>query len=468
MDESSSVCVCVFTAVFGGYESLNRQPPARRLTDRWLCFTYDPRLASDDWEIVVVEPDFLLDPQRSARQIKMLGHPLVREYERSLWIDNSVVLDQPPNVIVDEWLRSADLAFCVHSFRESVLDEFLAVLDDSLDDRSRVLEQLDHYARSMPEVLDARPLWAAVIARRWTPDVERTMETWWKHVLRYSRRDQLSLIAALETTGLAVERVEVDNHRSPWHQWPIIPDRDTAMRHVTTQDLPRPPMAELRVSQRRLAEAHNRIVELSSATAEIEEERRRLEEELQRSEEERRRLEEQLACLPSGSPRSKLGPHSWTSCTPSGRWKRSIFARAPIRSRTSVIRCPQRSISCCSSGRIFADNSMRLGRLAVGGWREDFLGRCVLPVPLEREYVERECCSRYLDSTLVSPADPAAPSSWFQIDVCAAVSKLAYRCPSSASDGCDIMRSNALAQSWSERVLAALRGAASTTLPVRD
>ena len=288
------VCVCVFTAVFGGYESLNRQPPARRLTDRWLCFTYDPRLASDDWEIVVVEPDFLLDPQRSARQIKMLGHPLVREYERSLWIDNSVVLDQPPNVIVDEWLRSADLAFCVHSFRESVLDEFLAVLDDSLDDRSRVLEQLDHYARSMPEVLDARPLWAAVIARRWTPGVERTMETWWKHVLRYSRRDQLSLIAALETTGLAVERVEVDNHRSPWHQWPIIPDRDTAMRHVTTQDLPRPPMAELRVSQRRLAEAHNRIVELSSATAEIEEERRRLEEELQRSEEERRRLEEQL------------------------------------------------------------------------------------------------------------------------------------------------------------------------------
>jgi hypothetical protein len=287
-----SASVCVFTAVFGGYESLNAQPQAEGSADRWLCFTDDPELVSEHWEIVAVDPAFPLDPHRSSRQVKMLGHPLVREHERSLWIDNSVVLERPPQALLDEWLASADIAFCVHSYRETVLDEFLAVLDDSLDDPGRILEQLDHYARSMPEVLDQRPLWGALIARRWTPDVDRAMETWWQHLLRYSRRDQLSLIAALMTTGLAVERIVVDNFSSPWHRWPIIPDRNGTMRQV--KDRARPPMADLLIAQRRLAEALDRTAALSDDIAELEAERHRLEQERQRVESERDQLGVQL------------------------------------------------------------------------------------------------------------------------------------------------------------------------------
>ena len=268
--------VCVYTALFGGYESLNPQPQAEGSPDRWLCFTDDPDLVSSHWEIVVVEPPFPLDPHRSSRQVKMLGHPLVREHERTLWIDNSVVLHRAPEALLDVWLRSADIALGLHSFRDTVLDEFIAVLDDSLDDPSRVLEQLDHYARSIPDVLDLPPLWGGMIARRWTPEVIGAMEVWWHHLLRYSRRDQLSLVGALAASGVPVERVVLDNLQSEWHRWPVSSDRDVAMRHRTAQQRARPPVADLMLLRRRLDTANDEVRSLEHTIAQISAERDRL------------------------------------------------------------------------------------------------------------------------------------------------------------------------------------------------
>ena len=111
-----------------------------------------------------------------------------------------------PNGVQDD-----DVAFPSHSFRSSVLDEFLVVLDDELDDPSRILEQLEHYARTRPEVLERRPFWNAIIARRWSPLVEAAMTVWWEHVLWYSRRYQLSLIHVLDSVGFVPHRVEIDN-----------------------------------------------------------------------------------------------------------------------------------------------------------------------------------------------------------------------------------------------------------------
>lgn len=50
--------------------------------------------------------------------------------------------------------------------------------------------------------------------------VQRAMEIWALHVLRYSRRDQLSLPIALHLAGLEPKRLEWDNHVSPYHSWP--------------------------------------------------------------------------------------------------------------------------------------------------------------------------------------------------------------------------------------------------------
>lgn len=256
--------ICVYTALFGHYERLNSQPVAADSDVDWICFTDDPDLAHDDWEVVVVKPSFALDPVRSARRIKLLPPSQVRDYEVSIWIDNSVVLDADPRAIVSHWLQDNDISFPSHSYRSTVLDEFLVVLDDQLDDPARITEQLEHYARTRPESLEQRPFWTAIVPRRWTPPVDEAMHVWWEQVLRYSRRDQLSLVHSLDSVGLVPHRVEIDNFESDWHRWPVAPERNGTIRTRTTDAALRRPVArvfelEHEVAQLRDQLAGNRV-----------------------------------------------------------------------------------------------------------------------------------------------------------------------------------------------------------------
>jgi hypothetical protein len=46
------------------------------------------------------------------------------------------------------------------------------------------------------------------------------LDIWLAHVLRYSRRDQLSLNVALKRARLTPEVLRIDNHESYFHSWP--------------------------------------------------------------------------------------------------------------------------------------------------------------------------------------------------------------------------------------------------------
>jgi hypothetical protein len=209
----------VYTAVVGGYEQLGEQPVAATSDLPFICFTDDPTLTSESWEVRVVPPAFPRDSVRSARKLKITGHPDLDAYDETLWIDNRVSLRVPPEQILDSWLADTDLGLPTHSYRETILDEFQAVVEGGFDDPARVSEQLLHYSQNYPEVLDDRPVWTAILARRNTPEVRRTMLAWYEHVLRYSRRDQLSIRAALAATGLPHHVADIDNIESPLHFW---------------------------------------------------------------------------------------------------------------------------------------------------------------------------------------------------------------------------------------------------------
>jgi hypothetical protein len=235
----------MYTALFGDYEDLN-ETAAPDLGDvRAICFTDDPTLRSDFWEIQVVQPRFPFDLIRSARMIKILGHPLLDQFEQSLWIDNSVTLRVSPSELLDEWLAEADFALPRHSYRLSVLAEFDAVASRGYDDPTRVYEQLLHYSESAPDILQERPYWSAILARRKTDDVGAVMRTWAEHVLRYSRRDQLSLNLAVANPPFAVNAVELDNFASRYHQWPTHGGRRAGSTRSLFQNAMRPPLASV-------------------------------------------------------------------------------------------------------------------------------------------------------------------------------------------------------------------------------
>ena len=213
----------MYTALFGGYERLLEQPVARASGVDFVCFTDDPTLSSESWQVRLVDAPFPDDSVRSARAVKIGGARLLGDHDVSLWIDNCVILQRDPREFV-ALLGDGDMVLPFHSFRASLRDEYIAVLRAGLDDPDIVRRQwrlIDSAGLGA-----ARPHWTAILTRRNVPAVHDAMRTWLDEVLRHSRRDQLSFEYAMSRAGFEFSSLTIDNRVSHLHVWTPIEQLD--------------------------------------------------------------------------------------------------------------------------------------------------------------------------------------------------------------------------------------------------
>lgn len=220
--------LAVYTVVMGADYPLPDPVPCPGVA--YICFTNMPDLAPNGWTIRVVDPLFPLDLVRSSREQKIRPHRWLAEFDRSLYIDTTVQLTGSPVALWDYLVPDEGVVFGAmpHSFRATVEDEFGVVKGKGFDDRAVLARQLDTYRKTAPDILQRRPIWGGMLARRHAdPALQEAMELWFAHVLRYGRRDQLSLVLAVsQLPPAAVSLISCNNHRSDFHRWPVgAPDK---------------------------------------------------------------------------------------------------------------------------------------------------------------------------------------------------------------------------------------------------
>lgn len=220
----------VFTALLGEYEQLTELSLDKESDVDYLLFTDRPNLVSNTWQVILVDNPFPLDLSRSQRAIKIQMNELLEAYDETLYIDNNVELLVPVTQILDSWLANHDVAFAEHSDRETLRAEFQEVLRARLDTGARILDQLNAYEILYPELLEIRPLWGGMFARRKTEATLKFNKIWYQHVLRYSRRDQLSLPIALHLVNLTPNRLTLNFHGSELHK------RHIEIRQISRKD----------------------------------------------------------------------------------------------------------------------------------------------------------------------------------------------------------------------------------------
>lgn len=254
-DIAAAARLCVFTTLTGRYEKLNEQPVAAESGIPFLCLTDDPALRSETWQTRLISPLFGMDPVRSQREFKIRPHVHLSEFDASLYIDNSVVLKEPPERVFERYCPASGFCLPRHSFRDTVLEEFVVVSKLGLDDQNRIFEQLSHYSAGFREVLEERPYWTGILVRDHRhPLVCEVMDIWAAHVCRYCRRDQLSINAALRQAGLTPDVMEIDNADSWFHSWPHRAGRSRAAESRARDDRLSSVVARYREIDRRLAE----------------------------------------------------------------------------------------------------------------------------------------------------------------------------------------------------------------------
>jgi hypothetical protein len=202
IDESKRKAV--YTFIFGDYDNL-KTPTI--ITPGWdyICFTDDPTLRSDVWDVRLSprdRDDQQLENKRYAVKHMILFHHYLKGYDLSLSMGAQVELNCNLDDLMREYFRDGDeMMICRHKERNCIYDEAEACKAWLLDDPARIDAHMQRYrAIGYPA---HNGLYAnCIIARRHDRAGVRAMcEVWWDEYRRGAIRDQLSLNYAIWKSG---------------------------------------------------------------------------------------------------------------------------------------------------------------------------------------------------------------------------------------------------------------------------
>lgn len=188
-----------------------------------ILFTDDPTLKAGGCEVRMIDNGGL-DAARSSRRPKLMPHKYLRDYEWSIYVDGNSRIKTDPGTILDIHLPLGGIFFAFdHPDRDYLFDEGEHVIMVDYDDVRRVREQLDHYSDiGMPR--HAGLITGTVLLRRRNYPAEIALgEEWYEHVLRFSRRDQISFNFVAWRQKYNYGRIAGDIHDNPHVAWPRRP-----------------------------------------------------------------------------------------------------------------------------------------------------------------------------------------------------------------------------------------------------
>lgn len=198
--------VVIYTALFGGYDLLI-EPPKKFLNSDFICFTDDPNLVSDIWDIRIV--DNVSDPVKANREIKFLPHKFIpEEYSYSIYIDSNIKIINDPYDLAIASLENGKICIPEHFERNCIyeeLDECLSLGKINNDEFEILNETLkkDGYPRAYG--LGENNI---IIREHHDPEVIFLMQKWWDFFLNGPKRDQLSLLYLAWKFNIQIEIIK--------------------------------------------------------------------------------------------------------------------------------------------------------------------------------------------------------------------------------------------------------------------
>lgn len=200
--------IVAYTAIFGGSDRLKAAPIG---ADRCVCFTDDPKLSSNGWEVVCQIPPEE-KPRRTARVLKMTPHRLFPKATASIWVDGSIAIQDWPALVRD--IGGAEIACLAHPDRSNCYDEGRMVIRLERACPSSVKDALELYALAgfRPTALSTTGLFF----RRHTDRMAAFNELWRDHLDRFGTNDQVHVDYCAWRTGIQVTHLRGHYRDNPY------------------------------------------------------------------------------------------------------------------------------------------------------------------------------------------------------------------------------------------------------------
>ena len=197
-DVKANTKICVYTAMFGGYDAINTPLTLSEDID-FICFSDGP-VDAKGWRVIVVDP-LDLDSIQANRYYKINPHLVLPGYDFSLYIDgNILVAGMLDKLATSLAVHGVPFAAFRHPERDDIYTEIEAILSSCRTSSVDIIDQLEFFhQQAAPRYsgqIEACFLWRSHHDQR----VRDLMEAWWTVFLQYGARDQ-ALLAYLMASG---------------------------------------------------------------------------------------------------------------------------------------------------------------------------------------------------------------------------------------------------------------------------
>lgn len=217
---------CIYTCITGGYETLNQDTKKVKGVDL-LCFTDSATITSNIWQVEHIRLLDRSDPSRSQRYLKCCPHlhPLLNQYDITIYIDNTVTINGRIEPLLRSFLASkADIGLFEHTYRSTLYEELEVIRHRRIDSDDITAKMIALASSVDSRLLVERPFWGGFIIRNMKSCSTKIFgASWFSMVLLGSKRDQLSLQAAISLSNAKVYPLHSgssDIFRSSFHSWP--------------------------------------------------------------------------------------------------------------------------------------------------------------------------------------------------------------------------------------------------------
>ena len=211
----------IYTCITGGYDSLI-EPSHITVDFDYVCFTDNPNLTSDIWDIrPLPEETKDLSQVKKQRYVKINAHKVLSDYDLSIWVDGNVDIRGDLNKFINKTL-SNDCSIYVpkHPQRKCIYVEAQACVSMKKDTKEIVNKQIDKYKEEgFPQNYGL--LQSNIMLRKHNnEDCIKLMEAWFEELKNESHRDQLSFnYVSWKNQDIKVIYMDKMIYRSEWFNW---------------------------------------------------------------------------------------------------------------------------------------------------------------------------------------------------------------------------------------------------------
>lgn len=195
--------ITVYTAICGGFDGLREDQNVYGTAD-YIAFM-DTYAKSNVWYIKNMYRT-ALEPCRQAKIYKILPwHYLNCEY--SIWMDATIALRVDPQVLIDKFLISHDIAIFKHIRHQDIYVEYQADLVAHTTEPLEIKEKMINECKKQ-QIPNDTGIWeCGLIVRRHTEQVKRLCETWWATISAYTTSDLIPFVYSLRYHDIEINPI---------------------------------------------------------------------------------------------------------------------------------------------------------------------------------------------------------------------------------------------------------------------